>query len=645
MSIFDDLLKKLEYYDTKEDKLEVILDGLFEENNVSQDKSKEKIPVLIGTAGQLNNSSWRRVDTILSAWGTPIDLNPYDDYRRFFTSISTRKNPNIREGDRLVFVAECGDLQNPTRVIGIGAEGFALFKDLGLKNDADPKTILNRILYGTYSTKFGKYRQEIRELLSEKNEIEEIKSELEVLKEDYQEYLDFKRTYIPNGLDHLREEYNSLNAEKAQLTEQVSELKKERDEFDKVAGQLALIQKQLKKVVPMGKTADDVINALNRYDEQKNEIERAKKQADWLLEEKSDTENLAPVSQKDMCSINFLKDRLKYEYSDDILIPVLSAMATDQLLILYGKPGTGKTSFVQNFSDAIGAKCTMISVQNNWTDKSDILGYFNPITGSFMSTPFLEALLNAWYEYKEKCIDHDSECRLHIICLDEMNLARIEYYFAEFLHLLQLNNEARMVHVLPPYVERQVEALFNNKSEIELESQKLTEEEKKLKLLQRYLPFRLPPNVRFVGTINNDDTTNNLSPKVIDRSIFVEMTNADFSESRKIDELKDFYPAAFFKIDKMIKPDENISDVFKDENGRFKNYLSQMYTFYRERLALHDDNQFISYLILAKILPSISKAEDFTKSPYYSDEYPMVRRKFDQFNVTSGYFNYLWGAR
>ena len=80
---------------------------------------------------------------------------------------------------------------------------------------------------------------------------------------------------------------------------------------------------------------------------------------------------------------------------------------------------------VKSFADAIGGKAFIIPVKPNWTSAEDLLGYYNPLEKKYLATPFLEALLEA----------QNNPTIPYFICLDEMNLARIEYYFADFLSL------------------------------------------------------------------------------------------------------------------------------------------------------------------------------------------------------------------
>lgn len=245
-----------------------------------------------------------------------------------------------------------------------------------------------------------------------------------------------------------------------------------------------------------------------------------------------------------------------YLYGKNIVYPLsllqnfFALLSTGDLIILSGLSGSGKTNLVKSFAEATGNVAHIIAVKPNWTSAEDLTGYYNPLQRSYLTTPFLDAILAA-----SKDPDH-----LHIICLDEMNLARVEYYFADFLSAL----EERKNPTIPLYSDDEagnvlcefrlfVEVLLgiNDGQEIENLSEflkrpdvvvqmkkqlGLDDGESMLQLhtrLRRMLsgvlsvPSRLtiPNNVRFVGAVNMDDTTHFLSPKVLDRAHVLQFEN------------------------------------------------------------------------------------------------------------------------
>jgi len=221
----------------------------------------------------------------------------------------------------------------------------------------------------------------------------------------------------------------------------------------------------------------------------------------------------------------------------------LALLRTHDLIILAGDSGTGKTSLVRTVAAAIGARCTIIPVKPNWTGPEDLLGYYNPLERSYHPTPFLQALQRA---------DREPD-RLHFICLDEMNLARVEYYFADFLSLLEKRSALPIIPIHTADEERHT--LVDNGLFLALEAEArqragladgatledLLRDETANRILHQLGGFKdaesvlchhgrlrraltasmrtptemkFPPNVRIFGAINVDETTHYLSPKV-----------------------------------------------------------------------------------------------------------------------------------
>ena len=156
-------------------------------------------------------------------------------------------------------------------------------------------------------------------------------------------------------------------------------------------------------------------------------------------------------------------------------------------VILSGISGTGKTWLAQAYIRAVGGSELLVPVAPNWTTNEDLLGYLNPISGAYHDTPFSKFLREAADEW-ESAIAEGREPVPHYLVLDEMNLARVEYYFATFLSALEVR-------------QREETAPVQLGGEIVL----------------------LTPNLRFVGTVNVDETTHGFADKVYDRAQLVEL--------------------------------------------------------------------------------------------------------------------------
>jgi hypothetical protein len=213
--------------------------------------------------------------------------------------------------------------------------------------------------------------------------------------------------------------------------------------------------------------------------------------------------------------------------ADSFLIATLAAWHAGSLVLLNGPVGVGKTSLVERAARVFGGDSTVVPVRPSWLDPADLLGFFDPLNEIFRPTPFLSALHTA----------QNTPERLHIVCLDELNLARIENYGADVLSRLEYaRGNAPEKAVLQLYAEDIHDDLVDEARELASEGDGLDSAgRRRLRKLARMLErfparFPLPPNLVMVGTLNADATTYELSPKVIDRSYVITFPPARFNE-------------------------------------------------------------------------------------------------------------------
>lgn len=241
-------------------------------------------------------------------------------------------------------------------------------------------------------------------------------------------------------------------------------------------------------------------------------------------------------------------------YHRSVIEDFFALLRTNDLIILAGDSGCGKTNLVKSFAEAIGGKSYIIPVKPNWTSAEDLLGYYNPLEKKYVMTAFLSALIEA----------EANPNTPYLICLDEMNLARVEYYFADFLSLLEERKEQPEIflysddeasHALEEYktflrLIDKIKSDHKNKpltdfvdflqdEEVNIELHKLcgfhegdsllNYHNKLRRILSGYIntpsSIKLPKNVRFVGAINVDETTHYLSPKILDRAHVIKFGN------------------------------------------------------------------------------------------------------------------------
>ena len=184
----------------------------------------------------------------------------------------------------------------------------------------------------------------------------------------------------------------------------------------------------------------------------------------------------------------FSASQLGLYYDFTILRPFIAGLACGKLIILQGISGTGKTSLAYAWGKFVNKDSCVTSVEPSWREKTDFLGYFNEFSKKFNETRSLAEIYVSGY-------DDD----VHTIILDEMNLARVEYYFADLLSILELpNKEEWLVDIVTDSWPNDPKRIINGK-------------------------LRLPENLWYIGTINNDDSTFMVTDKVYDRAMPIDI--------------------------------------------------------------------------------------------------------------------------
>ena len=187
---------------------------------------------------------------------------------------------------------------------------------------------------------------------------------------------------------------------------------------------------------------------------------------------------------------NYAANKLGLYYDIEDIRRFVAGMSVSHILILQGMSGTGKTSLAHAFGSFIDNSSTVIPVQPMWKERTDLIGYYNEFTKRFNETLLLEKMYEANYSKD-----------IYVTVLDEMNIARVEYYFAEFLSLLELPNpDERFLDVVSDRWENDPRQLRDGR-------------------------IKLPTNMWFIGTANNDDSTFAISDKVYDRAMILNLDN------------------------------------------------------------------------------------------------------------------------
>ncbi len=307
-------------------------------------------------------------------------------------------------------------------------------------------------------------------------------------------------------------------------------------------------------------------------------------------------------------TINNITDYISskgFTYPEGLIENFYLSLKTKPFVLLAGVSGTGKTKLVKLFAEAIG--CTdengqfkMISVRPDWSDSSDLLGYKN-IRDTFQPGPMIEVLQNAVANPND----------IYFVCLDEMNLARVEYYFSDFLSIMEtrrINQEGRIL----------TSCLLDEDDFVEPDDK------------DKYAKLIIPDNLYIVGTVNMDETTHPFSKKVLDRANTIELSEinllvyglSDDEDDIKIDTgrisnefLKSDYltlnncsTADKAIIKEVVEDIQKINDILEEASLQIGYRIRDEFCFYmiyNEHEALIKKDQAFDFQLMQKILPRI----------------------------------------
>ena len=206
-----------------------------------------------------------------------------------------------------------------------------------------------------------------------------------------------------------------------------------------------------------------------------------------IIMKESDMLSLAQLVDR---FVNYSANQMHLYYDRNVIATYFSGMATSKIMILEGISGTGKTSLPYAMGHFFKNNAGIVSVQPSWRDRAELLGYLNEFTKRFNETDFLKFLYECTYRED-----------VNFIVLDEMNLARIEYYFAEFLSIMEMPDKSEwLVDLVPDSWPNDPKYVINGK-------------------------ILVPQNVWFIGTANKDDSTFTITDKVYDRAVTVELNS------------------------------------------------------------------------------------------------------------------------
>lgn len=256
---------------------------------------------------------------------------------------------------------------------------------------------------------------------------------------------------------------------------------------------------------------------------------------DYKIKNYGNSSSLEEILDNFRC---YSASHLRLYYDASLLRAFFGGLACGKLVILQGISGTGKTSLAYAWGKFVKNDSCIASVQPSWRDKTELLGYFNEFTKKFNETDVLAELYIA---------GHDDD--IHTVILDEMNIARVEYYFAEMLSILEMpSRDEWIVELVTSPWPTDPKRITNGK-------------------------LKLPGNLWYIGTINNDDSTFMVTDKVYDRAMPIDINSKiDPFKCREQDaiELNSSYFESLFAAAMVEKP---VSEKNLEKIGLMDDYV------------------------------------------------------------------------
>lgn len=333
----------------------------------------------------------------------------------------------------------------------------------------------------------------------------------------------------------LEELLNDLRKEKEQLEREILKLKDEMKSYDdkkksvdELSSKITSMKKEVGELQGKADTLSELVSQrqsiINTLDEDKSKKELSmwkdldqKPSFSLIIDQKN-----AKAGIDERAFLDEFKDQLRSNsiiFNDRTINAFHTGLKAEEIspiLVLSGISGTGKSLLPKLYAQAIGMNFLTVPVQPRWDSPQDMLGFFNYMQDKYKATELSRLL---WYTDRfnnKNCIyENDRSLPMNLILLDEMNLARVEYYFSDLLSKLEFR---RMISNPENEKER-------NAAELEVECGVVGKE----KVTRR---LYINGNTLFVGTMNEDETTQILSDKVVDRSNMIRFGKPEELQSK-----------------------------------------------------------------------------------------------------------------
>ena len=394
---------------------------------------------------------------------------------------------------------------------------------------------------------------------------------------------------LRDKVDDLGEKNQQLDIKNKEQSKEINELLNIRDEQRKqLKANKEEIAKQVREI--------EELRAAQAF--LKKRVENLFAQNSYLRNRKSYTSEVINYeNEKQVFAV--LKNNAKacgLNFNSDDLINFYTSVKSSRLTIIEGISGTGKSKLVDLYGRTLGlddnGHMLIVPVSPGWTDDTDILGYLDNSSMQYKESSIgLVSFLVEASKYPDKPF---------LVCFDEMNLAKVEYYFAQFISILENDVNNRILRIYNPKEEINVTNADEYPAEI-----------------------RLGENIIFCGTINVDESTYRLSDKVLDRANLIKLQDSDFSVYD--DERPVFIVVDVTLVDKPkpqgLTDDElslldELNEKLKNVNPRFcfahrvVNQISRYLDAIPENEIDYTREKALDKLIVQKILPKVRGTEE-----------------------------------
>ena len=320
------------------------------------------------------------------------------------------------------------------------------------------------------------------------------------------------------------------------------------------------------------------------------------KDTETKIEETSGKE-IIDTTKSVLDSINHYIKSKGFQYTEGLIENFYLSLKSKPFVILAGVSGTGKTKLVELFAEAINAEYQMIPVRPDWSDSSDLFGHID-LNGEFIPGKLLDYIAAA----------KTNPNKPYILCLDEMNLARVEYYLSEFLSVIETRKTEGDKIVSEPLISERDYGKDSDKK-------------------KEYGTIGFPENLYIVGTVNMDETTFPFSKKVLDRANTIEFDDVNLisdppEHTEETESLKrisnDFLKTEYLLlrdcedswnlVTEVCEELQKINDILREANAHVGYRVRDEIVFYmlnNKKTGLLKGNEPMDLEILQKILPRI----------------------------------------